>query len=637
MSDQRRICIVSSKEYIRDRASYAGTIARYWLGGTFKDRQRVERDSGLPFDQTEFASGLFHNVFDRNFEKFLEVFDQLEGQNHTPEYWSTAISSKSSSSEPIVRDLTLLLSATQLVSSATGSVVLVTDTAALGALLSQIYDPLSAAGWRWRQRRTLLKLGIKSLAKHGVFMLQSLQALFQKRSAAIDFLPKKTILLRTWVTQGVVRRKGDDLQFSDRNFGSLRDQLREQDFDVLLLPMFFNLGGGESEILRDLRAAGCKVLDVFSMLSLLDVFKVAWRGLKAIRLRTSGLKLIVDGRSFDISGVVKESHLRTHGAPDLLRLQLDDAVLAKLSESVSLAGIIYPFENNSSEKTFLLAARSAFPRADLIGFQHTVVFRDQLSMRLSASDLGVHPLPDRIVCSGPIYPRVLQKLGFPQGILRIGANLRYAGIEQTEKWNPARASSILYVMSYNENHVAEVLLRLGVVLNQLRSEVPDLVLRLKLHPLIKRDKVSELVLHAGLEAMVEYTERPVVDCVRESQVTVMTGASVSNLEALAIGAPLILVSLAQDFDFECLWPEFHPDASLLAPIARTEGDLLESLRSAFHRVRQGDSLATQAGDITEAYFLRPQKAQLSSFLPSNGEVSGEIPGRIPPQSVGLKI
>lgn len=614
--------IISSSEFLKKNGRFDAGVRFFWLGGAPRLRQRVERETGVVFNTDVQFQGLFHRVFQENRDELLELYSRLGAANRTSGFWRTSIASKSSSSEPIVRVLVLLLCAERLISRSTSKAVIVVDSPGLGLCLSSVFNPERIWFWRRYWAWSILNLFTKATAKHLIFLLRSTRLFIAavregRRPVNLsDCVPR--VLMRTWVTNGVVR-SSEKPAFHDRNFGGLRDVLIGRGFEVWLLPMFFNIGGSERQELNKLRAADCNVIDEFSEISIWDIIVTTTYSFREMFLWLEGLELRGSGHSFDVSRLFLESHWRTHGAPDLLRLNLAEKTLSRLArKQVKWKAIYYPFENNASEKSFLIAAKACYPTVPTIGFQHTVVFRDQLSMRLSPGEVEFHPLPDRLLCSGPIYLPVLKSLGFPASLCELGANLRYASIENSRRWSLSNCQglAILYVLNFNLDHAYEVLAALAPAFRKLKAEWPDLELRLKSHPLIERSDLMALLRNLGLGEDVVFVAGSVQDEVLTSRVTVMTGASVSNLETVVTGAPLIRFSLEQEFDFDCFWPEFAEQPESLTRTVSSEGELYSALRVHLCMDASLSPSAEKIASLRHAYFVDPATANLESFLPT---------------------
>lgn len=619
----RNVSILSPSQFINEKDRFDPDTQFFWLGGAPRLRRQYETISGVKFNVGARFSGLFHQVFRESVDDLLAVYTEFQKANQSHGLWQTSIASKSSSSEPVVRSLVLMLCAARLAADSTQKTVLVVESPALGLCLSTVFD--SNSSWYWRRRWYLstLRLLVKVFAKHFVFFLWAgclrIKAVIDGGLRVNKSQTALRVLMRTWITNGVVRTHDGKVIFTDRNFGSLRDYLAQQGLEVWLLPMFFNIGGSERRELRQLRAAGCKVLDEFAELSIGDIFSTVIKSLGQTILGVKSLELRSKGFVAEVGYLFHESHWRNHGAPDLLRLNLAGRTLARMAKrQVTWEAFYYPFENNASEKSFICAARVNYPGTQLIGFQHTVVFRDQLSMRLSAQELEFHPLPDRLLCSGPVYIPILRALGFPASLCELGANLRYTSIESGRKWSleGCRGAEVLFVLNYNLDHAYEVLAALAPVMQQLCLEVEGFRLKLKLHPLIDRSELKDILNGLGFGEEVSFVEGAVQDEVLRSRITLMTGGSVAVLETLVAGTPLILYSLEQEFDFDCLWPESikHPAGSVST--VRTSGELYLALRAILCKAEANLSWTSDFEDVRRAYFADGAAAKLSSFLPT---------------------
>ena len=95
---------------------------------------------------------------------------------------------------------------------------------------------------------------------------------------------------------------------------------------------------------------------------------------------------------------------------------------------IKVDSFYYGFEGNQPEKPFLLACKTYFPSSKIIGFQHTTFFPNGLTYQLAPGESKFHLLPDKIICSGPMYMELFTKAKFPKRILANGPNLRFEDI-----------------------------------------------------------------------------------------------------------------------------------------------------------------------------------------------------------------
>ena len=90
----------------------------------------------------------------------------------------------------------------------------------------------------------------------------------------------------------------------------------------------------------------------------------------------------------------------------------------------------------------------------------------------------------------------------------------------------------------------------------------------------------------------------------------MTGGSVSSMETIAAGVPLVRVSLENNFDFDCLWDDYpvSPPASSPGEIRRHLGQALRA--STEERMR----LIRYGKEMVENYFEPVTPETLRVFL-----------------------
>ena len=84
-------------------------------------------------------------------------------------------------------------------------------------------------------------------------------------------------------------------------------------------------------------------------------------------------------------------------------------LLKKMSDlGIRVKNFNYPFENNMQEKLFVLGCKSFFPNSEIIAYQHTAWYQDQLGMSIGKNEKNLHPTADKIICSGTKYLDILE-------------------------------------------------------------------------------------------------------------------------------------------------------------------------------------------------------------------------------------
>lgn len=260
-------------------------------------------------------------------------------------------------------------------------------------------------------------------------------------------------------------------------------------------------------------------------LTWLDYIKTLRDGIKSIFLNTNEIDL--NGR--DISAIIKEAHLETCLTVRLLLLNSVKYLIKKFKkEELIIDRFIYGFENNSTEKAFIIAARKWYPGSIIIGFQHSVWFKEQLGVFLSQEEASCHPLPDKIVVSGQRYLDILKQTGMPETLLSLGANLRYTSVNKSiktdRKADQIDSKSILLILNFDPNQNLEFLEKVSTAL----QGITGAQVYIKAHPLYQV-KDLEVFLRDIRSPPYQWAEGTVQEWVSRVSVVLMAGGSVSNL------------------------------------------------------------------------------------------------------------
>jgi surface carbohydrate biosynthesis protein (TIGR04326 family) len=410
-------------------------------------------------------------------------------------------------------------------------------------------------------------------------------------------------VLRSWVTAGSLDAGG---RYRDRNFGELPDYLVRQGKEVWTIPLYFSLDRSLFAQINRMSQSGYRFILPEQYLSIWDIVKTLRDGVRALFPDLGDCEL--DGRK--LHRLVTEIHRSVSLHPSYLSYNSVRYLLEKFAERhIRIDCFIYPAENNPPEKSFILAVRKHYPEARLIGFQHTAWLKEQMGVFLLPDEHAYHPLPEKLVCSGRRYLDILRAAGFPPEILVRGPNLRYAAVRSMTREsspNGDRAPrKLLVILNYDTNQNMELLDKTGQALKGLE----DFRVFIKAHPTTDTQKMSGFLQDIGFPAY-EWADGTVQDWLARVDAVVMTGGSVSSIETIAAGVPLVRVSLENNFDFDCLWDDYpvSPPASSPGEIRRHLGQALRA--STEERMR----LIRYGKEMVENYFEPVTPETLQVFL-----------------------
>lgn len=552
----------------------------------------------------------FHKVIDEVSAKFLLLSHRINQRNQSYAFWGTHLASRSSGTIPLLKYLVYFCCMKKIIDQANSQIVFICDSLALARLIKE-YSEKRGLSCRLHLTRTeCLKPALSYLhlaAKAGLFLISSLFIWMYSRHLKNKRIGKDSTreryILRSWVTAGSLDKEGN---YRDRNFGVLPNYLLEQGKDVWILPLYFNLDRSVFAQMKLMSQSGCQFLFPEQYLSVLDILKTLCDGVRSLSLDLKGCEF----EGSDVGSLIREIHWSVCLQPLLLSFNSIKYLLMKLAvQDIRIERFIYPVENNPPEKPFILGVRQHYPLSKIIGFQHTVWFKEQLGVFMLPEEQSYHPLPDRIICSGRRYTNILEITGFPPGMLTSGPNLRYTAVNQNLKTNQPDGiddiRKILIILNYETNHNLELLEKTGAALRQM----DNIKIYVKAHPTTPVKRI-EYFLRDIAFPIYEWANGTVQEWLVQVHAVMMTGGSVSNLETMATGVPLIRISLENNFDFDCLWDEY-PFAPFISTVNEIHHYLVKAMQMSS---KEREKLIMFGKEIVRNYFEPVTPENLKVFL-----------------------
>ena len=553
---------------------------------------------------------IFHDVVDEMKEDFLMLCYSIASKNRLETYWDTHLASRNSASFPLLKYLAYFCCAKRFLSSQTSRIIFICDSLVLAKMMKEEAEKRGFSceiRFSALEQKGLIAIYTYLLLRAGYFLFSSiLKWLYARILKSKRLMPnpkEETYILRSWITAGCLDGRDN---YKDRNFGILPDYLKKQGKNVWILPMFFNMDRSIFSQMRLMAKNETNFLFPEQYLSVLDILRVLRDGIKTVRLNLNGINF----QGTDVDLLVRQVHLKTCLSPHLLSLNMVKYVMRNLSrKAIKFNKVIYPMENNPPEKSFILAVRRYYPGVKVLGFQHSVWFKEQLGMFLSQHEISCHPLPDKIICSGKRYLDILRQAGFPGNIIELGCNLRYTAVNKSlpiERTDEAEAANkLLIILNFSTDQNMELLEKVGLALKELKG----LKIYIKSHPLSPAKKLSEFL---------EYIEFPrydwatgtIQELVARVNAVIMTAGSVSNLETMGMGVPLLRVSLGSNFDFDPLWDEYP-----FSPFISSTAEIRYCVEKALHMdSTERERLEVFGKKMVEDYFEPTTTEYLKSFL-----------------------
>lgn len=607
----KQIVIISKNRILRGLpdGSFRGSEC-YYLSDDYANYLKI-RQKFVDELNIHLLDRKFHEVIDEISTKFLSFSHHINQKNQSYAFWGTHLASRSSAAIHLLKYLVYFYCAKRILDQTDYSrIVFICDSLALAKLIQKaakqkrIYCELKLT---IPENMQPVEIRFRLVAKVLYFLLfgmtQWIYSRLLKNKRMTENAGKEIYILRSWITVGSLDKQGN---YRDRNFGILPDYLAEHGKDVWILPLYFNLDRNIFTQMKLMSQSGHQFLFPEQYISLFDVLKTLRDGVQSLFLDLKGCEFEGD----NVGSLIREMHWSLSLQPFLLSFNSIKYLMEKLvKRKILIARFLYPIENNAPEKPFILGARKYYPQSRIIGFQHTVWFKEQLGVFLLPEELTYHPLPDQVICSGRRYPDILKKTGFPANIVLPGPNLRYTAVNQNLKTNQSNdtgsARKILIILNYEKNHNLELLEKTSSALSQL----DNVEIYIKAHPTTSVKLIEDFLKDINFPVY-KWAVGTVQDWLVQVNAVIMTGGSVSNLETMATGVPLIRVSLENNFDFDCLWDEYP-----FAPFTSSVEEICHYLKKALIMDAEERKMLIGFGkEIVQNYFEPVTAENLKIFL-----------------------
>lgn len=523
----------------------------YFLSDDYVSMTKIQKglNPGLAVKTLEKS---FHKTLDEIKDDFLLFCHDLYLKNTNINFWEIPLASRNSASVPLLKYLVYFCAAKKIMSDQKSPIIFICDSFPLADLISaeaKLHGRSAKIEFSFADSIRFLKLytWIFLRAFYYVYkiFIRRVHAKRLKNKRLLGNDVRQIYILRSWITTGTINDEGI---YRDRNFGVLPDFLRQQGKDVWIIPMFFNLDQSMPEQMKLMARSNHQFVFHEQYLTFFEMLKTLRDGVKNLRLKCNAF---YGGHNF--GPVIRDIHLDQSLSTELLAQNNIKYLLEKwAAKGIKIHRFLYPMENNCPEKFFILAAKLSYPQAEVIGFQHTVWYKEQMGMFLHPVEAGHHPVPDCIVTSGKKYIDVLRQAGFPADIIKLGPSLRNSNIysmPETAEYC-GKTGKVLIILNFDDNQTFELLSKASQALKKI---APAEIL-IKPHPLtpvgLLKDYLREIQFPAY--TLVGGT---VQEWVSRVDAVIMSAGSVSNLETIIMGVPLIRISLGSNFDLDPLWDD----------------------------------------------------------------------------------
>jgi len=249
---------------------------------------------------------------------------------------------------------------------------------------------------------------------------------------------------------------------------------------------------------------------------------------------------VVDHLSFGgypVAELIRRELIRTLNGIRIYQLLNYESIQALL-KNISVDTFLLTYENNPWEKMCMLALRECSPSTRILGFQHNVVPQASTNMFIAPTEKDIIPKPDRILTTGEIPKRIIERYGALNGGMIIPAcALRHEYLFTFNSEKRLKSKIILLALE----GIFDVYKIINYCLQQLGNNDTYKIL-IRTHPVLPIKKIQHKLI-APLKNFHNVTvsdgkSRSLKENIQEAEVVMYWGSTV-GMEALWMGKPVI--------------------------------------------------------------------------------------------------
>jgi hypothetical protein len=547
-------------------------------------------------------------------------FLALLGHDHPePAWWASRISERNTALSPLFENICRLDSLKKILKKSNRPVLIVSDSNALLKIIQRadwlsgrkIYKPSFTNIKSFLSLKTikrhLLDSKFTSLAMIVVRVFELAVQCIQSKIASQGYSEnniKDAVLIHTYIDETNFSK---DNIFRDRYFPGLEIFLNDNGFQVIVLPVMFNLNRSFYSAWLWAKSSPTNFINPFKFYRLVDYIYAIRTAFRAIHLPTR----LVSFRGDDLSSLFKAEAART-SFDSLLEILYLRLPLRLKQNGINCLAVIAEFENMIPEKMLIQGFREHQRNAELIGFQHSAVYPLLLCQYTPVEERDIAPMYDRIVCNGHKFREILVSEGLAPDIAFVGAALRYRHLTSRDdiSFLPNESLSIDVFVPLPLMMPAGVEL-LDKLIASFGSE-PGIRVMLKAHPMSTINALLSAAQIGALPPHFQITKSEMSTILPRTRV--MVGLSTCTMfEAVAAGVPVVRLHRETAIDLDPL--AFLGDFS---PVVRSAVELLKTVKDLLNlsdAEKQNIQLAGR--EILSEAFHPCDKDGMNAFLPLN--------------------
>lgn len=538
--------------------------------------------------------------------KYIAFIARLNGENHSRFWWAMPFTNKSPLATPLCRNTSYFLLISELASSDSTPLVVITDSRDLAAQVT------SWAKDKHIETKTLLDApgSARSLLKRftpaGLMKAFCYTAFFwvlsRRHKPELHAGDDYTLIVTLTHPSSFTPANG----YQDVYFGALVEHLANSERRTMVLGLVQERPLEQHKNLRNLKF-DIPVLPLEYFLTLGSILASAaqafvmyarrWRIRGAVEIDGLDLRLLVERSVRDScnSGELFMSLRVFHSA-------------RRVAQSLNVTRLLYPYENRSWEKMLLLGSRSASPETQMVGFQHGAINPSLTNLILEKEESVITPMPDIILTPGAVGKERLERdSNYPQGIIKSACALRRPPLIKTSDQDHRKPiSRILVALSAGLDEYVNIL----TALDQALAGVKDFDVRIRPHPAVPIESALSVAPLSG-QAFYSVSNGTLADDLQWTDLVIYASSTV-GLEAVAVGIPAIYLDLGSFLNTD---PMFGSDAFRWS--VDNPAELVKVINSISNMPNGKFREAQRKGlEYAEAYLAPVTTSNLNKFLES---------------------
>jgi len=474
--------------------------------------------------------------------ELIAVFNQWNaGSIH---WWATHFSSKNRINSPVLPNLNELhhgLSAMENLQSDESLVLLNYSwpvVMALQVIASQgghkfvVYSPLFS---KFKDLAKAKYLYWKSFFAEVVFSYLSIRNAKRAFGKSHTISPKSSVYL---IRSFAYLRSFEENIFNDPFFGKLPSFLNEnKEAIVLTIALGFQDRVECYQKMKKLNKNLVHPIEIY--ITYWDVLKRTFEWLWQLIFHPFKIK----GRCYwlgnDITPLFQE--LKHFGGFRISFSQsLEFDIAKRLGEKYQIQECLMTYEGRPWERFFIAGLRKANLKTKIIGCQHTVIPLSAADMFLHPKEKNLIPLPDKILTTGMITKKILERYGsFPKEQIEVGCALRFESLQNLSLLKRRKDSNHNFVLLVAFGGSQEEVPLLNYALEQAFFN-KDIIFHMRTHPVFSWKQLMSL--SSWRKKLPDNVENSIYDDVLEDlkncDAVLYWGTTVA-LESLMVGKPVI--------------------------------------------------------------------------------------------------